>query len=618
MLDTLVNLYARLSSDAYGLYGVLVELVLIGLVVNWCASVLQGTRGTRPLRGVLIILVVTTLVVRSFGWHRLELLYGYVLLGLAFIGLVVFQPELRRAVIRVGDVRFRRAGGSQSQLVAALVKSAGYLSRNRYGALIAIQRNVDLTGWAENGTLINAEVSANLLNTIFFPNSPLHDLGVIIRGNRVVAANCQFPSAESDEIDAALGSRHLAAVGMSYETDALVLVISEETGVVSLADNGRLTRYLSLDDLADELTSRLGGQPAGKGGAGAARPLSVRAGRAGRRLAVVVPLTLMIWYLADQATLSTADLRLQLSVRHVDPRLVVDVEGPRPLVFTGTFSGPVRAISRLEALPQPLDLTWVLPEEYEPGEYALGPEQIRNTIQGLRESGTRGVSLVRAGLRELRFRVEPTVALRAVVRPEGERIRISVESVDPPDVEAVVRRRDLPGGEASAEAVVRARLGKLVQGLLPGEPETLERVPLDRQVVVEGRSEPIEVVRLSPEQVTVRLSVVGEPKRIDNVVVQLLVSPEVLERYTVEQVDLNEWRIGFEVEGAAAVVAALGAHSFDAFAHLTGDMLPPSSRAAEPQLRTLDVLIVPKVRGVTVLGTRSVRVNLVPRPGGGA
>ena len=235
MSDMLKSLYFRLSSEAYDLPAVIVELILIGLCVNWCASVLQGTRGTRPLRGVLIILVAATLIVRvltaQFEWVRLDLLYSYVLYGLAFIALVVFQPELRRAVIRVGDVRLRRSGSPQSQVIAALVKSAGYLSRNKYGALIAIQRNVDLSGWAENGTPIRAEVTANLLNTIFYPGSPLHDLGVIIRGDRLMAANCQLPSAESDEVDIALGSRHLAAIGMSYETDALVLVISEETGV---------------------------------------------------------------------------------------------------------------------------------------------------------------------------------------------------------------------------------------------------------------------------------------------------------------------------------------------------------------------------------------------------
>lgn len=264
MGDMLKSLYYRLTSGAYDVPAVLVELLLIGLCVHWVAGVLQGTRGTRPLRGVLIILVAATLIVRvvtaQFEWERLNLLYSYLLYSLAFIALVVFQPELRRAIIRVGDVRLRRAGTPHSQVITALVKSAGYLSRNRYGALIAIQRSVDLRGWAENGTIIKAEVSANLLNSIFFPNSPLHDLGVIIDGTRVVAANCQFPTAESDEVDTALGSRHLAAVGMSYETDALVLVISEETGVVSLADNGRLTRYLSLDDLADELSNRLAGQ----------------------------------------------------------------------------------------------------------------------------------------------------------------------------------------------------------------------------------------------------------------------------------------------------------------------------------------------------------------------
>lgn len=610
------SLITRLSGDEYGMWAVLVELLLIGLCVNWCASVLHGTRGTRPLRGVLIMLVVATVVVRGFGWVRLDLLYSYVLIGLAFIGLVVFQPELRRAVIRAGDVRFRKSREPPSQLVAALVKSAKYLSRNRYGALIAIQRQVDLSGWAENGTLINAEVSANLLNSIFFPNSPLHDLAVIIRGHRLVAANCQLPSAESDEIDAALGSRHLAAVGMSYETDALVLIVSEETGVISLADNGKLTRYLSLDDLSEELTERLRGRTTpSKREAGKRKPPVSLAWGAVRRLLVVIPLTLVIWYLADQATLDTVKLNLQLHLRHENPSYVVDVEGPRPLVFGATFNGPVRRIDRLLAVEQPLQVSWELAADYARGEYTLGADQIQNIVSGLREPRLRGLGVVSVDLKELSFQVDEVVTLRVPVRAEAERLRIAVERIDPPEVDVVVRRGDLPDGWAQEDAYAVARVGKLLGALAPGITSPLERVRVSRQLMCEDRSEPIDAVRISPEEVSVRLSVVGQPKRIENVVVHLYVSPDVAENYRVEQVDLNEWRIGFEVEGAEATVGPLGAHSFDAFARVTSEMVPPAGQIDEPLLRAIEVTVVPKQPGVTVIGRRTVRVNLIPRPG---
>ncbi|MFQ5807905.1 MAG: diadenylate cyclase, partial [Phycisphaerae bacterium] len=230
--DTLTSLLTRFGSGGY--YVALTELLLIGLLVNWCAGVLHGTRGTRLLRGLLIVLVAATLVVRlladQLGWTRLDLLYHYFIIGMAFVALVAFQPELRRALIRAGELPFLRRPMPQSRLISRLVESAGYLSRNRFGALIAIQRDVGLANWAENGTQLNAEVSANLLNSVFYPNSALHDLGMIIRGNRVLAAGCQFPVAESGELVASLGSRHRAAVGLSAESDALVLVVSEETG----------------------------------------------------------------------------------------------------------------------------------------------------------------------------------------------------------------------------------------------------------------------------------------------------------------------------------------------------------------------------------------------------
>ena len=144
-------------------------------------------------------------------------------------------------------------------------------------------------------------------------------------------------------MDIALGSRHLAAVGMSYETDAVVLVVSEETGVISIADNGKLTRFLSLDDLADELTVRLAGQTGSDGEPAKPQGLAAHLWRRFRRLLVVVPLTLVIWYVADQATFATDTFQMQLEVRQDDPTREVEVTG-QPLIFASTFSGPGRAI----------------------------------------------------------------------------------------------------------------------------------------------------------------------------------------------------------------------------------------------------------------------------------
>jgi diadenylate cyclase len=609
MWKTLFNLYTRLTGDAGDLSAVVVELLLIGLCVSWCLGVLRGTRGTRPLRGVLMILVVATLVVRvlavQFGWVRLDLLYRYALFGLAFIALVAFQPELRRAIIRVGEVPFRRSGAPESQLIGALVKSAGFLSRNRYGALV------------ENGTLIHADVSANLLNAIFFPNSPLHDLGVIIRGNQVVAANCQFPSAESDEIDAALGSRHLAAVGMSYETDALVLVISEETGVVSLADNGKLTRYLSLDDLAEELKTRLSRRYGEAPPASPRRRLLSSVWTRARRLLVVAPVTVAVWYLADQATLTEASVRVELNLRHDDPRYIVDEVEPKPLVFTATFSGPARAVDKLrvDAGEQPLKAVWALRGAYAaPGAHALGAGEIPGVLAGLREIRERGLAVIESGLGSLRFNVDELVSLpeRVPVQPDAGSVRIAVERVEPAAVEVTLPRSKLDALPPEGQRYVRTLpLRERLAGLAPEQTRTFEHVPLEEKIGGQ-----VSVLAVNPKEVTVTLHVVGQRRQIENVLVRLLVAPEVLERYEVKKNDVNEWRIDVEVVGEEAVVNALAAADIRAFANVTSDLMPSGEQPAEPQqLRLVDVLIVAPER-VTVVGRHAVRVSLVPRTGG--
>ncbi|MCK4342186.1 MAG: diadenylate cyclase [Phycisphaerae bacterium] len=628
MDNTLTSLLYRIQGD---LPAVIIELVLIGLCVNWFAGILHSTRGTRPLRGVLVVLIVATVVVRLFGWERLELLYGYVLMGLAFIALVVFQPELRRALIRVGDNPFQRRRGPQSQLVTALVKSAGYLSRNRYGALIAVQRDVDLIGWAENGTMINAQVSANLLDSIFFPNSPLHDLGVIVRGSRVVAANCQFPSPDSDEIDAALGSRHLAAVGMSYESDALVLVVSEETGVISLADNGKLTRYLTLDDLTAELTKRLVREREPETAAAKPKRTFSTVWRRVRKVLVVVPLTLIIWYLVDQATFVDSSVEVELTIRHDDPGYIVDVlqpranivdlQDPRALVFFAEFNGPARAIDQLrgDAPPgRPLPVTWVLPDVYaRSGEYLLAADDVRSVVEGLREIITRGLSVEQVTLKkQLRLSVDELVTIRVPVHVSDEPRPIEVEWIDPSAVEVRLRKRQQADLPPEPQLCLRAPLGEnRLQGLVPEESKTFEGVVLEKQIGTVG------VVRATPEQVTVAVRLVmGQRKRVENVVVRLLGDQEVFDRYRVEKVDPNEWRIDVEVQGMEMLLETLGPLDISAFVRLSSDRMPPvGGPPPESQLRSLPVITVldPPRNGVSLVHERRVvRVNLVPKPGG--
>ncbi|HEX2972476.1 MAG TPA: diadenylate cyclase CdaA, partial [Tepidisphaeraceae bacterium] len=251
----------------YGPFRVGVEWLLIGLFVFGVIWVLRGTRGVRMLKGIGLVLIATYLIValigRELNLQRLEFLYGKLLLVAAFTTIVVFQPEIRRVLMRLGETRLFRTWSGQSDeeiesLVESLVESAVFLSRRKIGALMAIEREVGLAGVADAGTRLNADVSSELLNTIFWPNSPLHDLGVIISNGRIWYAGVQFPLAESGELEQELGSRHRAAVGMSQESDAVVIVVSEETGDISVADHGRLIRKLTPDALRNLLAEALG------------------------------------------------------------------------------------------------------------------------------------------------------------------------------------------------------------------------------------------------------------------------------------------------------------------------------------------------------------------------
>ena len=239
-----------------------VDLLLIGLVVWWVMRFLRGTRGARLIKGAALVLAVMYVVIgmlpRGLAWDRIQFLYGKFLLLLIVATVVAFQPELRRALIQIGQTRFFRGRRGQAEdATNALVESAAYLARNKIGAVMAVERSVGLGALLKSGTLIDADLTPGLLNTIFFPGSALHDMGVVIVDNRIVAAGCQFPLAESEDVDPSLGSRHRAALGLAQETDAAVVVISEETGRISLACEGQLSVGLELDGLREMLLSLL-------------------------------------------------------------------------------------------------------------------------------------------------------------------------------------------------------------------------------------------------------------------------------------------------------------------------------------------------------------------------
>ncbi len=262
IVDRLRDLIERLGS--YPLWEIGLELVLIWIVVFALVRFIQGTRAAGVLKGLILVLVIGTLIVRLMSagdsFQRLAFLFDRLAALFAIVMVVVFAPELRRAFSRLGEAQLMGSADSASLggIVDDISAAAIYLGRQRFGALIVLERRVGLRGLIQGGTTLDARVSTALLQTIFFPGSALHDLAVIVRGSRVVAAGVQLPLADASEMpDPMLGSRHRAAVGLSKETDALVLVVSEETGKLRISERGRLSRAYEEEELADELRRRL-------------------------------------------------------------------------------------------------------------------------------------------------------------------------------------------------------------------------------------------------------------------------------------------------------------------------------------------------------------------------
>jgi diadenylate cyclase len=260
-LERFESLITRLTS--YNPVEVAIELLLIGIVVYAIVRFVRGTRAAGALKAIFFILIIATLIARVAGggetFRRLAFLYDRFLAVVTIGLLVIFQPELRRALIRLGETPFfRSTSGEIATAVDAIADACTYLSKARFGAIIVIERQTELGALVEGGTVLGAELSSRLLQTIFFPGSALHDLAVVIKGNVIHAAGVQLPLADPAEMpDPSLGSRHRAALGLAKESDALIVVVSEETGLIRIAERGQLSEPMEPSQLHDELSQRL-------------------------------------------------------------------------------------------------------------------------------------------------------------------------------------------------------------------------------------------------------------------------------------------------------------------------------------------------------------------------
>ncbi len=259
--------YLRRLIETFGWTDAL-EIALIAGLIYLVYRSLRGTRGARVVRGFVFLIVLSFVAVRLladyFQMERLKLLYSELVQVAVILAVIVFHPELRRSLMRLGQNPvfrlFLKEGASA--FIDRIAQAAEALSRNKVGAIVAIERDARLGALIESGVEVDARLTSQLLTTIFWPGSPLHDMGVIIRGGRIAGAAVEFPLSKQAILDPRLGTRHRAAIGLTEETDAVVVVVSEETGQISVAFEGRLERDVGPDGLRERLAELLRGAEA--------------------------------------------------------------------------------------------------------------------------------------------------------------------------------------------------------------------------------------------------------------------------------------------------------------------------------------------------------------------
>jgi uncharacterized protein (TIGR00159 family) len=241
------------------------DILVVTIIIYWLLWVAQGTRALQLIRGMVTLFVFLYLLGWVLELNTLNWILERIWPALVVAIPVIFQPELRRAFEQLGHTGswlknpFALPADDTTQELAIdeIVRAAAQLSRLRYGALVVIERETGLTDYASKGVSLDAEISRQLLINIFFPNSPLHDAAVIVRGARIVAASVVLPLTDNISASSQLGTRHRAGIGITEESDALAVVVSEETGQMSVAHSGRLIRNLDPDRLRRVLSTLL-------------------------------------------------------------------------------------------------------------------------------------------------------------------------------------------------------------------------------------------------------------------------------------------------------------------------------------------------------------------------
>jgi len=235
----------------------ILEVLILAVAIYYVFSFVRGTRGFAILTGFLVVLLALAIVSSLLKLQVLRSLLGTFSAFFAVAVLVIFQPELRRILAQLGNFPLFQTPHEQRENIEVIVQTVERLADVRIGALIAIEQSIQLQESVESGISIDCVATPEMLETIFFPNNAVHDGGVIIKGDRIAYAACIFPLSRRQDLNKSLGTRHRAALGLSEETDALVVVVSEETGAISYAYNGQLVRGITLEELRAFLSSIL-------------------------------------------------------------------------------------------------------------------------------------------------------------------------------------------------------------------------------------------------------------------------------------------------------------------------------------------------------------------------
>jgi diadenylate cyclase len=240
----------------------LIDIVIVAFVIYRFMMLIKGTRAVQLLKG-LAVLVVASFLSKMLGLQTIQWILEQVRLAIVVALPIVFQPELRRALEQLGRGKFFArpitflGEEDMSRLINELVRAVQILVKNKDGALIVIERETGINDFIETGIKLDAVVSAEFLVNIFVPKTPLHDGAAIVRGDRVIAAGCFLPLTDSPYLSKQLGTRHRAALGITEVSDAVAVIVSEETGTVSVAEEGKLTRYLDEKNLRELLENLL-------------------------------------------------------------------------------------------------------------------------------------------------------------------------------------------------------------------------------------------------------------------------------------------------------------------------------------------------------------------------